>query len=68
MSITTAPMKPSATSFQTTNETSNRLAPNSSYTVGQLNGPHPWSITPPFGRDLVTVIASKAPLFATAKA
>jgi type IV/VI secretion system ImpK/VasF family protein len=50
--------------FPNTIETSNRLAPNSSYTVGQLNGPRPWAITPPFGRDLVTVIASKAQLFA----
>jgi type IV/VI secretion system ImpK/VasF family protein len=50
--------------FPNTVETSNRLAPNSSYTVGRLNGPRPWSITPPFGRDLVTVIASKAQLFA----
>jgi type IV/VI secretion system ImpK/VasF family protein len=45
-------------------EISNRLASNSSYTVGQPNGPRPWEITPPFGRDLVTVIASKAQLFA----
>jgi type VI secretion system protein ImpK len=44
-------------------ETSNRLSPNRSYTVGQLNGPHPWLILPPFGRDLVAVMASKAPLF-----
>jgi hypothetical protein len=50
--------------FPNTAETSNRLAPYSSYTVGQPNGPRPWEITPPFGRDLVTVIASKAQLFA----
>jgi type IV/VI secretion system ImpK/VasF family protein len=49
--------------FPNPQETSNRFGPNSSYTVGRLNGPHPWSITPPFGRDLVTVIASKVPLF-----
>jgi Domain of unknown function (DUF4384) len=49
--------------FPNAQETSNRLGPNRSYTVGQLNGPHPWSVLPPFGRDLVTVIASKAPLF-----
>jgi hypothetical protein len=49
--------------FPNKDETSNRLAPNSSYTVGQLNGPRSWAITPPFGRDLVTVIASKAQLF-----
>jgi len=49
--------------FPNENERANRLGPNRPYTVGQLNGPHPWSITPPFGRDLVTVIASKAPLF-----
>jgi type IV/VI secretion system ImpK/VasF family protein len=50
--------------FPNPDEARNHLRPNSAYTVGQLNGPHPWSITPPFGRDLVTVIASKAPLFA----
>jgi type IV/VI secretion system ImpK/VasF family protein len=49
--------------FPNEKETSNRLGPNRSYTVGQLNGPHPWLILPPFGRDLVTVIASKTPLF-----
>jgi type VI secretion system protein ImpK len=49
--------------FPNENEKVNRLGPNRTYTVGQLNGPRPWSITPPFGRDLVTVIASKAPLF-----
>jgi type IV/VI secretion system ImpK/VasF family protein len=49
--------------FPNAKETSNRLGPNRSLTVGQLNGPQPWSILPPFGRDLVTVIASKAPLF-----
>jgi Domain of unknown function (DUF4384) len=48
-------------------ETSNRLAPNSPYTVGQPNGPRQWRIMPPFGRDLVTVIASKAQLFAQAR-
>jgi type IV/VI secretion system ImpK/VasF family protein len=49
--------------FPNEKETSNRLGPNRSYTVGQLNGPRPWLILPPFGQDLVTVIASKAPLF-----
>jgi type IV/VI secretion system ImpK/VasF family protein len=49
--------------FPNTKETSNRLGPNRSFLVGQPNGPQPWLITPPFGRDLVTVIASKGPLF-----
>ncbi|HEX9869689.1 MAG TPA: DotU/TssL family secretion system protein [Candidatus Tectomicrobia bacterium] len=49
--------------FPNEKETSNHFGPNRTYTVGQLNGPHPWLILPPFGRDLVTVIASKAPLF-----
>jgi type IV/VI secretion system ImpK/VasF family protein len=49
--------------FPNAQETSNRFGPNASYTVGQSNGPQPWLILPPFGRDLVTVIASKTPLF-----
>jgi hypothetical protein len=49
--------------FPNAKETSNRLGPNRPYAVGQLNGPQPWAVLPPFGRDLVTVIASKAPLF-----
>lgn len=49
--------------FPNAKETSNRLGPGRTYTVGQLNGPRQWLVLPPFGRDLVTVIASKAPLF-----
>ena len=49
--------------FPNAKETSNRLESNRSFIVGQLDGPQPWEILPPFGRDLVTVIASKAPLF-----
>jgi type VI secretion system protein ImpK len=49
--------------FPNAKETSNRLGPGRSYTVGQLSGPQKWEVLPPFGRDLVTVIASKAPLF-----
>jgi type IV/VI secretion system ImpK/VasF family protein len=49
--------------FPNAKESSNRLRPNGAHTVGQLDGPQQWSITPPFGRDLVTVIASKTPLF-----
>jgi hypothetical protein len=48
-------------------EASNRLAASSTYTVGELKGPQEWVILPPFGRDLVTVIASKTPLFSQAR-
>lgn len=51
--------------FPNPEERVNRFGPGRSYTVGQLDGPHPWVILPPFGRDLVTVIASKTPLFST---
>jgi type IV/VI secretion system ImpK/VasF family protein len=53
--------------FPNAKETSNRLGPGRRYTVGQLNGPRQWSVLPPFGRDLVTVIASKAPLFSQSR-
>ena len=41
------------------------FGPEAAYTVGRLDGPQPWRIAPPFGLELVTVIASKKPLFAT---
>ena len=51
--------------FPNPKETINRFGTNRSLTVGQPNGPQPWLITPPFGQDLVTVIASKTQLFST---
>jgi type VI secretion system protein ImpK len=53
--------------FPNAKETSNRLGPGRTHTVGQLNGPRQWSVLPPFGRDLVTVIASKVPLFSQSR-
>ena len=41
------------------------FGPDAAYTVGRLDGPQPWRIAPPFGLELVTVIASTKPLFAT---
>jgi type VI secretion system protein ImpK len=41
--------------------------PNSTLTLGQPGAPLQWEILPPFGLELVTVIASKAPLFSLAK-
>jgi type IV/VI secretion system ImpK/VasF family protein len=49
--------------FPSAQQTSNRFGPSSSYTAGEVNGRYLWEILPPFGRDLVTVIASKTPLF-----
>ncbi len=46
-------------------ETINPFGTNRLLIVGQPNGPHPWLITPPFGQDLLTVIASKTQLFST---
>jgi type IV/VI secretion system ImpK/VasF family protein len=51
--------------FPNSKEAATRFGPNGSLTVGRPDGPHPWLITPPFGQDLVTVIASKMPLFST---
>jgi hypothetical protein len=51
--------------FPNPQEPVNRFGPNRSFIVGNPSGPQPWSILPPFGRDLVTVIASKIPLFST---
>jgi hypothetical protein len=41
------------------------FAPNSVYTVGKPGDPQrvAWKIEPPFGLELVSVIASKTPLF-----
>jgi type IV/VI secretion system ImpK/VasF family protein len=44
-------------------EPANLLGPNRSFTVGRLDGPQLWKILPPFGLELVTVIASKTPIF-----
>jgi type VI secretion system protein ImpK len=41
----------------------NVMKPHVSFTIGALTGPQPWRIAPPFGLELVTVMASKAPLF-----
>jgi hypothetical protein len=41
----------------------NVMKPHVSFTIGDLAGPQPWRIAPPFGLELVTVMASKAPLF-----
>jgi type VI secretion system protein ImpK len=51
--------------FPNPHETVNRLEPSRSIIIGDPNGPQPLQILPPFGRDLVTVIASKTPLFPT---
>jgi type IV/VI secretion system ImpK/VasF family protein len=51
--------------FPNPQEPVNRSGPNRSLIVGNISGPQPWLILPPSGRDLVTVIASKTPLFAT---
>lgn len=44
-------------------ESQNFFQPNQTFTVGQVNGPQPWRISPPFGLELVTIIVSKTPLF-----
>jgi type IV/VI secretion system ImpK/VasF family protein len=46
-------------------ELTNTFGPATFYTVGRLDGPQPWQIAPPCGIELVTVIASTTPLFAT---
>jgi type IV/VI secretion system ImpK/VasF family protein len=45
-----------------TTESANDFLPNSPYIVGGPNGLQ-WKTTPPFGLELITVIASKPPLF-----
>jgi type VI secretion system protein ImpK len=41
--------------------------PNHAVTIGALDGPQTWTILPPHGLELVTVIASRTPLFPTPK-
>jgi hypothetical protein len=41
--------------------------PNHTVTIGALEGPQSWTIAPPHGLELVTVIASRMPLFPTPK-
>jgi type IV/VI secretion system ImpK/VasF family protein len=48
-------------------ELKNSFPPNSVVTVGRPDGPQPWVIYPPFGLELVTVIASPTPLFSPAR-
>lgn len=50
-----------------TKERANTFAPSSMIQVGRLDGPQQWLILPPFGLELVTVIASSTPLFAPAR-
>lgn len=49
--------------FPNADEARNVLDPHGSYIVGDLKGPKQWNIAPPYGLELVTVIASKTPLF-----
>jgi type VI secretion system protein ImpK len=44
-------------------QSTNVMKPGASFTIGDLTGPLPWRISPPFGLELVTVMASKTPLF-----
>ncbi|MDH3600026.1 MAG: DotU family type IV/VI secretion system protein [Candidatus Tectomicrobia bacterium] len=40
----------------------NHFRPGSTFTLGDPQGPAPWRVSPPAGRDLIVVIASKKPL------
>jgi hypothetical protein len=53
--------------FPNPQEELNFLQPRSVYTVGQPGGPHEWKPSPPFGRELVAMIATKQPLVFTPK-
>lgn len=53
--------------FPNPQEQGNVLRKGSTYTVGRLDGPQPWLISPPFGLELVTVIATKTPLFSPSR-
>lgn len=53
--------------FPNAQQTSNAFEADRTFTVGALDGPQPWLISPPFGLELVTVIASKAPLLTPAR-
>lgn len=55
--------------FPNSQETSHFFRPRSVYVVGQLAKQHmPWKVLPPFGQELLTVIASKQPLVFTPQA
>jgi hypothetical protein len=55
--------------FPNLQEALNLLQPRSVYTVGQPDGQHfEWKPLPPFGRELITVIATKEPLLFTPRA
>jgi hypothetical protein len=55
--------------FPNIKEALNMLPPRSVYTVGQPDDKHmKWTPLPPFGRELITVIATKQPLVFTPKA
>jgi hypothetical protein len=49
--------------FPNPKEQKNLVQPGSVLTVGDISGPVPWGIAPPFGLELVTVVTSKTPLF-----
>jgi hypothetical protein len=53
--------------FPTLQDALNFLPPRSVYTVGQPDGQHDLKPLPPFGRELITVIATKQPLVFTPK-
>src|SRR5215468_9163236 len=54
--------------FPNLQEPLNFLPPRSVYTVGQPDGQHAvWTPRPPFGRELIAVIATKQPLVFTPK-
>ena len=53
--------------FPNPQEELNFLQPRSVYTVGQPGGPNEWKPQPPFGRELVAMIATKQPLVFTPK-
>jgi type IV/VI secretion system ImpK/VasF family protein len=50
--------------FPDPREPQHRKQPGSILTVGEVSGPAPWRIAPPFGLELVTVVTSQTPLFA----
>jgi hypothetical protein len=55
--------------FPNITEPLNLLSPRQVYTVGQPDDKHmKWTPLPPFGRELITVIATKQPLVFTPKA
>jgi len=55
--------------FPNITESLNLLSPRSVYTVGQPDDKHiKWTPLPPFGRELISVIATKQPLIFTPKA